>query len=275
MYQQRRLLTPFLLYAFLIILVVIFLIPIVFIAATSLKSNSELVSNSWLTLPKHYNWQNYLNAWTQIKPYFMNSLIISLVKVPIGIVVEALAAYALTRMALKRSNLIFAFFLVGMMVPMQATLVPLNIILSRLHLTNTYLGIMIIYIGFGVPFGILILRGFFRTIPTALDEAAVIDGCGDWMKFIKIILPLSLPALATLMILDFISTWNEFVLAQIFISDDSMRTVTTGLLSFQGEHNTDYTLLNAGVMISVIPQLIIYLIFQKYFVSGMAGSVKG
>ncbi|MEH7545798.1 carbohydrate ABC transporter permease [Neobacillus vireti] len=275
MYQQRRLLTPFLLYAFLIILVVIFLIPIVFIAATSLKSNSELVSNSWLTLPKHYNWQNYLNAWTQIKPYFMNSLIISLVKVPIGIVVEALAAYALTRMAIKRSNLIFAFFLVGMMVPMQATLVPLNIILSRLHLTNTYLGIMIIYIGFGVPFGILILRGFFRTIPTALDEAAVIDGCGDWMKFIKIILPLSLPALATLMILDFISTWNEFVLAQIFITDDSMRTVTTGLLSFQGEHNTDYTLLNAGVMISVIPQLIIYLIFQKYFVSGMAGSVKG
>ncbi|MEH7416258.1 carbohydrate ABC transporter permease [Neobacillus drentensis] len=275
MYQQRRLLTPFLLYAFLIILVVIFLIPIVFIAATSLKSNSELVSNSWLTLPKHYNWQNYLNAWTQIKPYFMNSLIISLVKVPIGIVVEALAAYALTRMALKRSNLIFAFFLVGMMVPVQATLVPLNIILSRLHLTNTYLGIMIIYIGFGVPFGILILRGFFRTIPTALDEAAVIDGCGDWMKFIKIILPLSLPALATLMILDFISTWNEFVLAQIFITDDSMRTVTTGLLSFQGEHNTDYTLLNAGVMISVIPQLIIYLIFQKYFVSGMAGSVKG
>lgn len=275
MYQQRRLLTPFLLYAFLIVLVVIFLIPIVFIAATSLKSNSELVSNSWLTLPKHYNWENYLNAWAQIKPYFMNSLIISLVKVPIGIVVEALAAYALTRMALKRSNLIFAFFLVGMMVPIQATLVPLNMILSRLHLTNTYLGIMIIYIGFGVPFGILILRGFFRTIPKALDEAAEIDGCGDWMKFIKIILPLALPALATLMILDFISTWNEFVLAQIFITDDSMRTVTTGLLSFQGEHNTDYTLLNAGVMISVIPQLIIYLIFQKYFVSGMAGSVKG
>ncbi|MCP8967743.1 carbohydrate ABC transporter permease [Ectobacillus ponti] len=275
MEQHRGPAASILLYAFLIALVLLFIIPIIFITSTSLKTSTELLGNSLLTMPKHYNWENYINAWKQIKPYFMNSLWISLMKVPIGIFVEALAAYALTRMNMKWSNVIFAFFLIGMMIPMQATLVPLNIILTKLQLTNTYFGIILIYIGFGVPFGILILRGFFRTIPKALDEAAIMDGCGDWMKLIKIILPLSVPALATLMILDFISTWNEFVLAQIFITKDTMRTVTTGLLSFKGEHSTDYTLMNAAVMISVVPQLIIYLIFQKYFISGMAGSVKG
>jgi raffinose/stachyose/melibiose transport system permease protein len=162
-----------------------------------------------------------------------------------------------------------------MMIPIQATLVPLNIFLNKTHLVSTYPGIFLIYVGFGIPFGILILRGFFRTIPKEIDEAALIDGCGDMGKFIRIILPLSMPAIATLVIFDFMATWNEFLLAQIFITQDSMKTITTGLMSFRGERSTDYTLLNAGVLISIVPTLAVYLAFQKYFVSGLAGSVKG
>ncbi|REK68040.1 MAG: carbohydrate ABC transporter permease [Cohnella sp.] len=264
-------------YGVLIVLAVIFLVPIVFIAFTALKSRSDLLTSPFYALPEKFQWGNFAKAWNQGKMgiYMKNTALISVIKVPLGILVEALAAFALTRLNFKWSNAMFAFFLIGMMIPMQATLVPLNIFLNKTHLVSTYPGIILIYIGFGIPFGILILRGFFRTIPKEIDEAALIDGCGDIGKFFRVILPLSMPAIATLVILDFMATWNEFLLAQIFITKDSMRTITTGLLSFRGEHSTDYTLMNAGVLLSIIPILVVYLLFQKYFVSGLTGSVKG
>jgi raffinose/stachyose/melibiose transport system permease protein len=264
-------------YALLFILSVVFLIPVVFIGFTALKSNADLLTHPFYSVPEKLQWNNFLNAWNQgrMGMYMKNTVIICVVKVSLGILIEAFAAFALTRLNFKWSNSMFALFLVGMMVPIQATLVPLNIFLNKVHLVGTYPGIIFVYIGFGIPFGILILRGFFRTIPKELDEAAVMDGCGDIGRFFRVILPLSMPAVATLIILDFMATWNEFLLAQIFITKDTMRTITTGLLAFQGEHSTDYTLLNAAVLISILPVLIIYLLFQKYFVSGMAGSVKG
>lgn len=264
-------------YTFLILLAAFFLIPVIFIAFTALKSKPELLTSPFYALPKQFQWGNFAKAWDQgnLSMYMRNTVFICLVKVPLGIVIEALAAYALTRLNFKWSNSMFAFFLVGMMIPMQATLVPLNIFLNKTHLVSTYPGIFLVYVGFGIPFGILILRGFFRTIPKEIDEAALIDGCGDMSKFFRIILPLSIPAIATLVIFDFMATWNEFLLAQIFITKDTMKTITTGLMSFRGEHSTDYTLLNAGVLISIIPTLLVYLLFQKYFVSGLAGSVKG
>ncbi|GGG07469.1 putative ABC transporter permease protein YurM [Paenibacillus albidus] len=264
-------------YTVLILLAAIFLIPVLFIAFTALKSKSDLLTSPFYALPQKFQWGNFAEAWNQGKMsmYMSNTAFICLVKVPLGIMIEALAAFALTRLNFKWSNSMFAFFLVGMMIPIQATLVPLNIFLNKTHLVNTYPGIFLVYVGFGIPFGILILRGFFRTIPKEIDESALIDGCGDMGKFYRIVLPLAMPAIATLVIFDFMATWNEFLLAQIFITKDSMRTITTGLLSFKGEHATDYTLMNAGVLISIIPTLVVYLLFQKYFVSGLAGSVKG
>lgn len=264
-------------YVVLIILAAIFLIPVLFIAFTALKSKGDLMTSPFYALPSQFHWENFSKAWNQgnMGLYMKNTLIICLVKVPLGILIEALAAYSLTRMVFKWNNVLFAFFLVGMMIPMQATLVPLNIFLNKTNLVSTYPGIFLIYVGFGIPFGILILRGFFRTIPKEIDESAVIDGCGEMGKFLRIILPLSMPAVATLVIFDFMATWNEFLLAQIFITKDSMRTITTGLMAFKGEHTADYTLMNAGVLISIVPSLIVYLLFQRYFVSGLAGSVKG
>lgn len=256
-------------------LAVIFLVPIVFIAMTAMKSNADLMRNPVYALPETLAWSNFAEAWGKMKPYIGNSLFISVVKVPLGILVEALAAYALTRMGFKWADALFAMFLIGMMIPFQATLVPLNMMLNHFGLANTYPGIFIVYIGFGIPFGIMVLRGFLRSIPKELDEAAYIDGCGELGKFFRIILPIAMPAIATLVILDFLSTWNEFLLAQIFITKDSMQPVTAGLLTFQGQHSTNYTLLSAAVLISIVPILAVYLFFQKYFVSGMAGAVKG
>ncbi|SFF41699.1 raffinose/stachyose/melibiose transport system permease protein [Paenibacillus algorifonticola] len=264
-------------YVLIVVLAAIFLLPVLFIAFTALKSSSDLLTRPFYMFPEKLQWHNFVQAWEQgrMSMYMKNTALIALVKVPLGILIEALAAFALTRLAFKGSEWLFALFLIGMMVPMQATLVPLNMILNKLGLVDTYPGIILIYLGFGIPFGILILRGFFRTIPKEIDEAALIDGCGVMGKFFKIIIPLSMPAIATLFIFDFMATWNEFLLAQIFITKDSMRTITTGLLAFRGQYSANYPLMNAGVLISVVPVLIVYVAFQKYFVSGLAGSVKG
>jgi len=160
------------------------------------------------------------------------------------------------------------------MLPMQVALVPINLIYSKLNLLNTYTGLFYAYIGFGISYGILVMRGFMRGIPGELDEAAYIDGCNKGQLFFRIILPIAKPAVATLFITDFLSTWNEYLLASVIINDNSMKTIPVGLMTFVGEHSTDYGLLCAGVLISVIPVLMVYLIFQRYFVEGMSGAVK-
>ncbi len=265
------------LYVFLIVLAAVWLLPAIFMIFTAVKSPQDLFSKKLFTLPDHIVWQNFIDAWNQGKMgmYMKNSLIIAILKVPLGIFIEAMAAFALTRLNLKRGTALFLFFFIGMMVPIQVTLVPLNIMLSKVGLINNYLGLFIIYIGFGIPFGILVLRGFFRTIPKEIDEAAQLDGCNSFKLFLNIILPIARPAIATLLILDFLSTWNEFLLASVFLTSDEMRTIPVGLLRFQGEFSINYPLLNAGVLISVLPALTVYLLFQRYFVEGLSGSVKG
>jgi len=265
-------------YTGIILLAIIWLIPVFFVALTALKTQQEFFGQPIFSLPQTLHWQNFINAWNQgnLSMYMRNGLIISLLKVPLGILIASLAAFFITRVCKVRTgNIIFVIFLVGMMIPMQVTLIPLNIAMSRLNLINTFFGLFLVYIGFGLPFGILVMRGFIRTIPKDLDEAALIDGCSLFRLFWNIILPLTKPALATLMILDFLATWNEFMLASILITDNNMRTVPTGLMSFVGQFSTDFGLLNAGVLISVIPVLIVYLLLQKFFVQGLAGSVKG
>ncbi len=271
----KRKLSNVLVYLVLFLLSVIFIMPVIFVVFTALKSNADLSANTFYSFPKELVWSNFAEAWNRIKHYMGNSLLISIVKVPLGILVNALAAFALTRLNFKWATGMFIFILIGMMVPMQATLVPLNMMLNAVNLNNTFPGIIFVYLGFGIPFGILVLRGFMLAIPRDLDEAAVIDGCNELDKFFRIIVPIAMPAIATLFILDFLATWNEFLLAQIFITKESMQPITAGLLSFQGQHSTNYTLLNAGVLISILPVMVVYVFFQKYLISGMVGAVKG
>ncbi len=275
--KQVKILKMICFYALLFIISILWIIPIFTLISTALKSKTDFFNNfSLFALPPRIAWENITSAifegrlWT----YMKNDLFICTVKIPLGIFFEALAAFALTRLNIKHKTGIFIFFLIGMMIPMQITLVPINIMYSKLNLTNTYFGLFYAYIGFGLSFGILIFRGFFRSIPADIDEAALIDGCNKLRLFWNIILPISKPAIATLIITDFLATWNEYLLASVIITDNAKKTVPVGIMTFIGEHWTDYGLLCAGVLVSIVPVVIVYLIFQRYFVEGVAGAVK-
>ena len=264
-------------YILLTLLALIWMAPVVTVFITALKSQGDFYSgNSLFSLPDQLKWSNFADAWTKgrLGTYMRTGLVICLMKVPLGILVESLAAFAITRLDIKHKTGIFVFFLLGMMLPHQMALIPLNRAFSRYNLINNYLGLFVVYTGFGIGYGILVLRGFMRSIPKDLDEAAYIDGCGKLRLYFNIILPITKPAIATVFIVDFLNTWNEFLLQSILITSDSLRTVPNGLMSFIGEYGTDYGLLNAGVLISIVPVLVVYLTFQRYFVEGMSGAVK-
>ena len=265
-------------YIVLTILAIIWLIPIFTVMLTSVKSSSDFFSGLGLfELPEKLQWHNYRDAWVKgrLGLYMKNGLIVTLIKVPISVFISSLLAFALTRLHIRGSRAIFMFVLVGMMLPQQVALIPMNTIFSRLKLTNTYFCLILTYLGFGIPLATLVFRGFLMSVPKELDEAALIDGCGNMRLYSSIIMPLAKPAIASTFIMDFLYTWNEFMIQSVLITKDVMKTVPNGLLSFFGEFTVDYGLLNAGVLISVIPVFLIYLLFQKYFVSGMAGAVKG
>lgn len=225
--KSKKITKKVLLYVLLIILALIWIVPIFTLVATALKHKKDFMSGlSLFQLPAEIAWDNFTNAITKgnLFNYMKNDLIISCLKVPLGIFVGAMASFALTRLNIKHRVGIFVFFLIGMMLPMQTALVPINIIYSKLNLLNTYFGLFYVYIGFGISYCILIMRGFMLGIPKDIDEAACIDGCNKWQLFYKIILPIAKPAIATLFITDFLSTWNEYLLASVIINDNTMKT---------------------------------------------------
>lgn len=275
--KQMKFSKKVILYVILAVLALIWIVPMLTLLLTAIKGKKDFYSGlSLFSVPAEIAWDNFTNAITKgrLLTYMKNDLIVSGLKVPIGIVIEALAAFALTRLNIKHKTGWFVFFLVGMMLPMQTALVPINIIYSKLNLLNSYFGLFYVYVGFGISYGILILRGFFKGIPKDIDEAAYIDGCTRWQMFWRILLPIAKPAVATLIITDFLATWNEYLLASVIINDNMKKTVPVGIMTFVGEHGTDYGYLCAGVLLSVIPVLGVYLIFQRHFVEGMAGAVK-
>ena len=275
--KSKKIIGRIALYVLLIALALIWIVPIFTLVVTALKHKKDFISGlSLFQLPEELAWDNFVNAVLKgrLLTYMKNDLIISFMKVPLGIFVGSLAAFALTRLDIKHRVGWFVFFLIGMMLPMQTALVPINLIYSKLHLLNTYFGLFYVYVGFGLSYCILIMRGFMMGIPKELDEAAYIDGCTKWQLYYRIILPVSKPAIATLFITDFLATWNEYLLASVIINDNAKKTVPVGLMTFVGEHGTDYGYLCAGVLLTVVPVMIVYLVFQRYFVEGMAGAVK-
>jgi raffinose/stachyose/melibiose transport system permease protein len=262
-------------YVALILATLLWLAPVITLILTALKDAGDFAVNGAFSLPKFIRWANFSEAWeTGVKNYFWNSVIVTGFKVPIGIILESMAAFALTHMHFKWADRVFTYILIGLIVPMQMTLVPLTLLMNALNLIDTLTGLTILYIGFGVPFGVLVMRGFFRTVPLAIIEAARIDGCSWFKIFYRIALPLALPAVVSLCILDGVATWNEFILAQIFLRSDELRTLPLGLVQFSTQFSTQYDQLAAAVLISVVPIVLVVLFFQRYFVAGMGGAVK-
>ncbi|CAM2142542.1 raffinose/stachyose/melibiose transport system permease protein [Pararobbsia alpina] len=261
----------------LILVAAIWVMPFIFIVFTSLKSDAEIYGSGAFMPPTSWAWHNYAAAWKtgNFGTTLFNSLIISVIKVPLGILFSAMAAYAIAQVKVGGRKFIFLLFLLGTMVPFQVLLAPLFGLVNQLGLTNTYVGVILPYIAFGVPYQIFILRGYFREVPSELSEAALIDGASHVTIFWRIFLPVSLPALAALFILDFVATWNEFAMALVLLQDSGKWTLPLGLMAFQGQFASAYGPLNAAIVMTVLPATLVYLIFQRYFVSGLTmGAVK-
>jgi len=277
MQKDMRIYKKVLIYVFLIFLAVVWIVPIFTLVATAIKSRQDFFSGMGLfELPSRIAWSNFSDAITRgrLLTYAKNSLIVTCLKVPLGIFISSMAAFAIARLNIKHRTGWFIFFIIGMMLPFQTALVPINVAFSRLNLLNTYFGLFYVYVAFGISFSILVLRGFFLSIPREIDEAAYIDGCNKWQLYLYVIMPIAKPAIAALVIMDFLATWNEYLLASVIINDNAKKTIPTGLMTFVGEHGIDYGLLCAGILLSVMPVMIVYLVFQRYFVEGVAGAVK-
>lgn len=270
---------PFLviLWLLLIIVTVIWTAPFIFIVFTSLKSNNEIISSSPFTAPQNYHWVNYVKAWARgsFDTTFFNSVIITFIKVPLGLIISALAAYALAMMKFSSKKVIYLALVFGTMIPFQVMLAPLFSVVNRLGLLNSYIGVILPYLAFGIPYQVFILHSFFKTMPTELNEAAIIDGASHLIIFFKVLLPICLPVLSALLILDFVATWNEFAMALVLLQDSDKWTLPLGLMAFQGQFSSDYGQLNSAIIMTVLPAILVYMIFQRYFVSGLtSGSVK-
>jgi raffinose/stachyose/melibiose transport system permease protein len=257
---------------------IIWISPLVLLVITSTRPLADYIASGPLTWPKVFTGENFSQAW-QIGRFgttYRNSLILLLLKVPIGVLVSAMLAFALSKLRIRfRRTIMFTVFL-GLTIPIYITIVPVFIMLRSMGLTNNLLGLVGPYLAFGIPFMVLVLQSFFRQLPDELIEAAKMDGAGEWRIFWTLILPLSLPALITVAILDAVATWNEFLFALIVLNSDSSKTIPVGLLNFQGQFANNNTGLAAGILIAVVPILLAYIVLQRWIVGGLtAGATKG
>lgn len=267
-----------LIYAGLVIWALIDLFPIYWMFTFSLKNNEEVYGMNVMGLPKNWLWSNYSRAMTtgNMPKYFLNSVIVTVATILISLVAALMATYAITRIVWKGSQMMNSFFMLGITIPIHASIVPIFITLSKLHMTNSYWSLIIPYSAFSLAMAILICTGFMNDIPKDLDEAACIDGCGLWQTFGLIIVPLMKPALATISIYTFLQCWNELMFANVFISKNALKTLPVGIQALSGQHTTDWGPIGAALVIATFPTLFAYVFMSKSIQeSFIAGAVKG
>nr|WP_232970536.1 carbohydrate ABC transporter permease [Salisediminibacterium selenitireducens] len=266
------------LYVILGLIAVVQILPLIWLVLFSLKDNQEVFNLPPLALPQDPNWGNYLRVWTDgnIGLYFFNSIIVTGSAVILTILLASFVTFAITRMNWKLNKIVLALFMIGLMIPVHSTLIPLFSFFLNIGLMNTHPAIILTYTAFNLPLTIMILLGFYYTIPRELEEAAIVDGCSIHRMFFQIILPLTAPVVATTAIINMIYNWNEFVFVNTFISSDSLKTLTVGIQNFIGQYSTDWGAIGATLVISVLPLLIAFVFLSNRIVEGItAGSVKG
>ncbi len=265
-------------YAFLIFWALINLFPVYWMFTFSLKNNTEIFGENVAGLPKYWLWSNYGTAMKtgRMDVYFLNSVIVSVATIVITLIVALMATYALTRLVWKGRKAMNKFFMLGLTIPIHASIVPIYVTLSRLHMLNTYWALIIPYAAFSLSMAILICTGFMNDIPYELDEAACIDGCGVWGTFFRVTVPLMKPAVATIGIYTFLQCWNELMFANIFISKTEFKTLPVGIQALSGQFTTDWGPIGAALVLATFPTLIVYVFLSKKIQeSFIAGAVKG
>lgn len=264
-------------YTYLTLLAIIYIAPLLWVLLVSVKTNAEVFTSPF-RIPEIIQWENYKVALTagKLGRATMNSLIVCGITLVVSLVIGAMISFAIGRMKWKLSIVVMAYFIMGMMIPVHCILIPLFTTFSKYQLNNSLVGVILPYITFALPMVIFILTGFFRTMPNEVFEAACIDGCSIYQCFYKIALPLAKTGFAVVGMMTFVNSWNELLLAMVFISDPVKKTLPVALTAFVGPYSTNYVQMFAAIVIAIIPTIIVYSIFSNQIVEGLtAGAVKG
>jgi len=270
-------LVPALIYIFLFLLVVIYIAPLLWVLVVSVKTNADLLTNPF-GFPVEFLWENYSVAWTagHLGIATLNSIVVCGITLAVSILFGAMAAFAIGRMRWKLSSLVMTYFLLGMMIPVHCVLIPLFVAFSNISMTDNLISIILPYITFSLPVTIFILSNFFRSMPNDMFEAACIDGCSIYRSFTSIALPLAKTGIFVTGLMTFVGNWNELLLAMVFISDVSKKTLPVTLTYFVGPYSTNYVQMFAAIVIAIAPSIVMYSIFSNQIVEGLtAGAVKG
>lgn len=254
------------------------LFPLIWLILASFKTNFEFLTGPAFALPEVWQIQNYINALTVagLGRMMLNSVIVGVCATVVNAVVASMAGYCISRFRFKGRENLFLLFTVGILVPLNALMVPYFVIINKLGLYNTYGGMILLYTAIGIPMSTVIIRGLMDSIPLEIEEAAYIDGCGFFGRFFHVVLPLARTGIVTAATFEFLTCWNEFVFANLIVSSDKLRTIQVGIRYFTNQFSTDYVSMYAAIVISIVPSILGYIIFQEQIISGMtSGAVKG
>ena len=274
----RKSFSNILVYGVLILWALLCLFPVYWMITFSLKDNAEIFGENVIGLPRHWLWSNYARAMTlgQMGRYFLNSFLVAVISIVITLTASCMATYAMTRLVWKGRDRMNKFFMLGLTIPIHAAIVPLYVVLGKAHLLNSLAALFVPYSAFALAMGILICTGFMGDIPYDLDEAAFLDGCGVWGIFFKVIVPLMVPAVATVGIYTFLQCWNELMFATVFNSSEAYKTLPVGIQGLAGQYLREWGPTGAALAIATLPTLLVYVFLSKKIQdSFIAGAVKG
>ncbi len=253
--------------------------PMIWMIYSSFKTDQELFFSPWAP-PVELQWDNFARAWTKahVGDYLLNTLIVVVPALLLTLIISAMAAYVLARFEFVGRRFLFYMFLSGMLFPVFLALVPLFNLVNQLKMLNTFHGLILVYIAYSLPFTIFFLTGFFKTLPTEIEESAIMDGANPYQVFIKVMLPMASPGLISMGIFNFLGMWNQYVLPLVLISDESKYMLSQGLafMLFKQFYENDWSALFAALTIIMVPTLIVYITFQKQIQDGITtGALKG
>ena len=275
--QRAKTFSRILLYTFLIIFTLSYLLPFFSAIVTSIRTQEDISVNGFWSIPSEITLENFPTAWTQgrVNRYLLNSFIITIPALAGAIFLSSLSAFALARYKFPGNRPIYFMYVAGTMLPFQILLLPVFLLNNKLGTYNTYWSVIIIHIAFQLGFCTFVLRNFMRTLPGDIMDAARIDGASEWGIYWKIVMPLTVPAIAAVATLEFTWIFNDYLWAIMLIQDDSLKPVTAGLSTLQGQFITNWPLIVAGSLIATVPTLIVFLMLQRYFIGGLTlGSGK-
>ncbi|CAN5244216.1 carbohydrate ABC transporter permease [soil metagenome] len=276
--QRRRRIDYAIRYLILGVAAVILVYPFLYMLSTSFKTRSLVLSAPLDLIPSNPTLDNYAQALgaNNFGRYFLNSAMVAVVSTALIVALSSMMAYAFSRLTFPGKRILFTAIVVGLAIPTMMLIIPQFLLARDLHLLNSLQGLVPFYVGTALGFNTFLLAGFFETIPRELDEAMIVDGAGPWRRYWSLALPLARPALATTVIFAFLGTWDEFAWALTVLNDTDVRTLPIAISLFQGQHSTSWGLVFAASMIAIVPVLIVYIVFQRFFVAGLTtGAVKG